>query len=299
MNPYPLISADELALRLDQHVLIDCRADLFDTARGHGQYLAGHLPGAFFMALHADLSGPKTPGSGRHPLPDRTLLARTLRSFGVDRATPIVAYDASGGAYAARLWWLARWLGHAQVQVLDGGLEAWVRAGYPLHTEVPASAQHAAARIAPRDSAGVPEATSALESATPLEATVDTAQILAALGSAQLLLVDARAAERWRGEVEPLDPVAGHIPGARNRPHSANLRPDGRFKPAEVLRAEWVQLLGDPAASPRVVHSCGSGVSACHNLLALRVAGLEGSALHPGSWSEWCADPTRPVERAQ
>lgn len=287
MTQNPLISVDDLAHCIDRVVLIDCRADLFKPELGREQYDAGHLPGAHFMALHADLAGPKTPGSSRHPLPAREAFARRLGSFGIGLQTAVVAYDASSGVYAARFWWLARWLGHPLTQVLDGGLAAWTRAGFPLSREVPAPV---AAEVSAANAA-------ALTSATALESIVETARILSSLGSGDHLLVDARATERWRGDVEPLDPVAGHIPGALNRPNTSNLRPDGRFKPAEVLREEWLQLLGEARCAATVVHSCGSGVSACHNLLALRVAGLEGSSLHPGSWSEWCADPSRPVER--
>jgi len=289
MTRNPLISADDLAHCIDRVVLIDCRADLFNPELGREQYQAGHLPSAHFMALHADLAGPKTPGSGRHPLPEREAFARKLGSFGIGLQTAVVAYDASGGVYAARLWWLARWLGHPLTQVLDGGFAAWTRAGFPLSREVPALSP---AAVSAANAA-------ALSSATALESTVDTARIFASLGSSEHLLVDARATERWRGDIEPLDPVAGHIPGALNRPNTSNLRPDGRFKPPEVLREEWLQLLGGARTAATVVHSCGSGVSACHNLLALRVAGLEGSSLHPGSWSEWCADPSRPVEQAR
>jgi len=288
MNLHPLISAEDLAERIDNVVLIDCRADLLKPELGRQLYEEAHLPRAFFMALHEDLAGAKTPGSGRHPLPDREDFARKLGRCGIDRTTPVVAYDASIGVYAARFWWLARWLGHPGTQVLDGGLQAWVRAGFPLTRELPESL--------PDDRASRNAATFSPE--TSLEATVETGQLLASLGSSAHLIVDARAAERWRGEVEPLDPVAGHIPGALNRPNSGNNRPDGRFKPAEVLREEWLALIGEASAASNVVHSCGSGVSACHNLLAMRIAGLGASALHPGSWSEWCADPARPVERS-
>ena len=271
-----LISADELAGAIDHCTVIDTRHDLLDPAVGPAAYEAGHIPGASFLHQDHDLAGAKTGRNGRHPLPEREALAAKLRAAGLARGRQLVAYDAQGGMFAVRLWWLARWLGHAQVAVLDGGIEAWTRAGFPLSAEAPAKRQGDFA---------IGES---------LVAEVDAGTVLANVAQRGRMVVDARAPERYRGEVEPLDPVAGHIPGAVNRPFQQNLRPDGRFKPAQVLRQEFDALLGGrPPES--LIHHCGSGVTACHNLLAMELAGLPGGALYPGSWSEWCADPSRPV----
>ncbi|MGD9943025.1 MAG: sulfurtransferase [Burkholderiaceae bacterium] len=276
MNPSPLISADELAARIDGCLLIDCRHDLAAPDAGAAAYAAQHLPGAFFLHQDHDLAGPKTGRNGRHPLPDRETLRRRLESLGLEPGRLLVAYDAHGGMFAARLWWLARWLGHAEAAVLDGGMAAWQAAGYPLSSELPT----------PRPGS--------LPARAPLTPTADAAAVLAQIPGGERMVIDARAPERYRGDVEPMDPVAGHIPGAVNRPFQANLRPDGRFKPVEVLRQEFASLLG-PRAPATVIHQCGSGVTACHNLLAMEAAGLTGAALYPGSWSEWCSDPSRPV----
>jgi len=296
MHDEHLISVEALASQIDQLILIDCRSDLFDASLGKQQYESGHIPNAAFFALHDALSGPKTPGSGRHPLPDQEALVQRMQSLGANDDSMVVVYDAGSSVYAARLWWLLRWCGHAAVNVLDGGYAAWVKAGYPSSEDLsPRERKQGKGNFAIRNS---------------LEAIIQSDELLENLGSGHHLIVDARAAERWRGDVEPLDPVAGHIPGALNRPNTQNLRPDGRFKPAEVLREEWLSLMTlqaprIPAAAsapggegPALVHSCGSGVSACHNLLAMRIAGLNNDLmLHPGSWSEWCADPKRPVAK--
>jgi len=296
MHDEHLISVEALASQIDQLILIDCRSDLFDASLGKQQYESGHIPNAAFFALHDALSGPKTPGSGRHPLPDQEALVQRMQSLGANDDSMVVVYDAGSSVYAARLWWLLRWCGHAAVKVLDGGYAAWVKAGYPSSEDLsPRERKQGKGNFAIRNS---------------LEAIIQSDELLENLGSGHHLIVDARAAERWRGDVEPLDPVAGHIPGALNRPNTQNLRPDGRFKPAEVLREEWLSLMTlqaprIPAAAsapggegPALVHSCGSGVSACHNLLAMRIAGLNDDLiLHPGSWSEWCADPKRPVAK--
>ncbi|MBN9463920.1 MAG: sulfurtransferase [Burkholderiales bacterium] len=273
-----LIGVDELAAHLDDCVVVDCRHDLADPAYGPAAWAAGHLPGAFFLHQDSDLAGAKTGRNGRHPLPDREALRRRLEELGLRDGVQLVTYDDAGAMFAVRLWWLARWLGHAEAAVLDGGLPAWSAAGRPLSRE-PGRAHRRPGTLTLR---------------APRVAQVDAAAVLAGLGDAHRLVVDARAPERYRGEVEPLDPVAGHIPGAVNRPFQDNLRPDGRFKPAAELHREFAALLDghDPAS---LVHHCGSGVSACHNLLAMELAGLPGGALYPGSWSEWCADPARPV----
>ena len=271
-----IVTADELAAHLDQCVVVDCRHDLTDPDSGPAAWAVGHLPDAFFLHQDFDLSGPKTGRNGRHPLPERETLQRKLESIGLSDGRQLVAYDDSGGAYAGRLWWLARWLGHPEAALLDGGIQAWRKAGYPVSRE-PALAR--------------PGTSSRRKSLVP-EVAVDA--VLAAAAHGDRLILDARTPERFRGEIEPFDPVPGHVPGAVNRPLQHNLRPDGRFKPAEVLREEYLALLAGRAPAA-VIHLCGSGVTACHNLLAMEMAGLPGGALYPGSWSEWCADPARPV----
>jgi thiosulfate/3-mercaptopyruvate sulfurtransferase len=273
-----LIGAPELQSLIDSGaapVLLDCSFDLVDPAAGAAAYARGHLPGAVHADLERDLSGAKNGRNGRHPLPDRAALAAAAGRWGVSPGVQVVAYDGQGAACAARAWWLLRWLGHDAVAVLDGGVAAWVAAGGALDGTVPQT------RPQPPYPAG--------PAAMP---TIDADELLAALGRVRLL--DARAAERFRGDIETLDPVAGHIPGARLRFFRDNLQPDGRFKPAAALRAEFDALGGTPADW---VHACGSGVTACHNMLAMAHAGLEGGRLYPGSWSEWCADPARPVAR--
>ena len=271
-----LVSAEELAAAIDHCVVIDCRHDLIDPTIGPAAYAAGHIPGAFFMSQDTDLAGPKNGRNGRHPLPDRETLAAKLRAAGLDKGRQLVGYDASGGVYASRLWWLARWLGHREVAVLDGGIDAWRKAGFPVTSEVPA----------PRPGGFTVGA--------PLAAAASVDEVLANVTTKAKLVIDARGPERYRGETEPIDPVAGHIPGAVNRPFGENLRADGRFKPGPALRAEYTAFLGgvDPS---NVIHQCGSGVSACHNLLSMAHAGLDTGALYAGSWSEWVADPGRPV----
>lgn len=281
MNHTTLISAEELATTLDDCVVVDCRHDLFDLEAGRRGYAAGHIPGARFLHQDTDLASEKNGRNGRHPLPSPDRLLATLAGLGLTDDRQLVACDEGNGQFAVRLWWLARWLGHEKVAVLDGGVAAWSRAGFPL---VQGDAPGGSARPAP--SGGLTRRRSL--------APAVTAEALLPSVADRPLIVDARAGERYRGEKEPLDPVAGHIPGAINRPLASNLRGDGRFKPAEVLRAEFEMLLAgrDPSG---VVHQCGSGVTACHNLLAMEHAGLAGSALYPGSWSEWVADPSRPV----
>lgn len=277
---HTLISAQALAARLSAGtptVVLDARFDLGQPAAGQAAFAMGHVPGARYAHLDTDLSGTRSGTNGRHPLPDRAAFAVWAGAQGIAPGVQVVAYDDQGGAYAARLWWLLRWLGHEAVAVLDGGLSAWRAAG---------GAVDAAAAGATAAAAAYPA------TAEPAMPTLDAAALLAQLG--RVRLVDARAGERFRGEVEPLDPVAGHIPGATLRCFKDNLQADGRFKLSGVLRAEFAAW-GTPAAE--VVHQCGSGVTACHNLLAMAHAGLPGSRLYPGSWSEWCADPSRPVAR--
>jgi thiosulfate/3-mercaptopyruvate sulfurtransferase len=256
-------------------VVLDARFDLTDPARGETLYREAHIPGARYLSLDAHLSGPKTGANGRHPLPPPDTAAASFGSLGVSRDSQVVLYDADMGMFAARGWWMLRWLGHVRVAVLDGGLAAWVRAGLPVTaTEEQWAAAAFEARVA--DDRRVP--------ATDVEAH---------LGEPARLLVDARANDRFRGENETLDPVGGHIPGAVNRFFQLNLTPEKTFKTPEALRAEWVAVCGGDDAS-QVVMYCGSGVTACHNLLALEHAGLSGARLFPGSWSEWCASPNRP-----
>jgi thiosulfate/3-mercaptopyruvate sulfurtransferase len=268
---------------LQQHLfdaswcVIDCRHDLTDFAAGYSAYRAGHIPGATFAHIEEDLAGEITPATGRHPLPVREHLAQIFREWGINNSTQIVAYDAQGGSFAGRLWWLARWLGPENVAVLDGGWQAWLDATQWSSIEEPE-------RTDGDFVAGV-----------PLEPVIDAAHVLATRGDPATVLIDARAAERYEGRVEPLDPVAGHIPGALNRPWQSNLR-DGRFKPAAELRAEFEALLAGRAPQ-QVIHQCGSGVTAAHNMLAMMIAALPGSALYAGSWSEWIRDPERPVVR--
>ncbi|MHB1374224.1 MAG: sulfurtransferase [Thauera sp.] len=274
-----LIGAVELAQRLrdPDWVVFDCRFDLADPAFGRQAYAQGHLPGAIFLDLDDDLSSAKTGRNGRHPLPDPARLVARLEACGVGNHTQVVAYDDAGGMFAARLWWLLRWFGHHRAGVLDGGLQAWLAAGQALTEDAPA----------PRPSTY----TLALRADR-----VEADYVLQHLGQADMVLIDARSPDRFRGENEVLDPVGGHIPGAINRFFRDNLDARGCFKQASVLREEFAALLG--AHSPRqVVHQCGSGVTACVNLLAMEAAGLSGSRLYAGSWSEWCADPARPVAR--
>ncbi|AMC34128.1 sulfurtransferase [Janthinobacterium sp. B9-8] len=269
----PLISALQLQEQLADVLLIDCRHDLANPEAGRLAYAEGHLPGAYFLHLDDDLSGLKTGANGRHPLPDPQVLADKLADMGMSRSRRVVAYDAQGGMYAARLWWLLRWLGHDHVQVLDGGMAAWQGA---LVKDLPKPVvAEFVAELRPALMVGVEE-------------------VLANIKLPIFTVVDARSPSRFMGEGETMDPVGGHIPGAINRFFQNNLQEDGRFKSAEVLKAEWQQRLAGFDAS-HTVQQCGSGVTACHNLLALEVAGLSGARLYAGSWSEWCADAARPV----
>ncbi len=282
-----LISAAQLRQLLDNHqpvAVMDCSFDLMNPAAGRQQFEAAHIPGAVHVDLDEHLSdktGPDRASGGRHPLPSRETFARRLQALGLNPGQQVVAMDRQGANYCGRLWWMLKWCGHEAVAVLDGGLAAWQAAGGEV-AEGPSQ----------------PAAAGRFELQPP-RATMQAAQDIARrLGQPDLKLVDARAAARFRGEVEPLDPVAGHIPGALNRPFTENIGPDGRFKPATELRAEFERLLAgrNPAA---VVHHCGSGVSAIPNLLAMEIAGFGRTALFPGSWSEWCNTPGLPCARSQ
>jgi thiosulfate/3-mercaptopyruvate sulfurtransferase len=278
--PYRLlIQVNELRPLLDDASLVvfDCRHDLMRPDAGAQAYAQAHIPGARFAHSDTDLSGPKTGKTGRHPLPEPARFMAWLGFQGVDGSKQVIAYDHAGGASATRLWWMLRWLGHDNVAVLDGGWEAWVKAGAPT-------------------TAGQPAIEATTFSGRPRDVSVDVRYVLSHLNQPSMVIIDARAPERYRGETEPIDPVAGHIPGALNRLYKDNLGSDGRFKSAQELRAAFQALL-QKQAPEQVVHQCGSGVSACHNILAMEIAGLAGSRLYPGSWSEWCADPARPVAR--
>jgi thiosulfate/3-mercaptopyruvate sulfurtransferase len=273
-----LVTTQALADHLEDPdwVVFDTRHDLADPRKGSRSYAAGHIPGAFFVAMDEDLAGPKTGTNGRHPLPDGSRFAERMNAMGVSPESQVVVYDESGGSFAVRLWWMLRWLGHDKVALLDGGYPLWVKEGHPVSTQAPS----------PRKGAFFPK--------PRLGATVDAHYVERFREDPAVMLMDARAAERFAGLQEPIDPVAGHVPGAVNRFWQKNLQPDGRFKAAQVLREEFAAFLGDASAG-RAVHMCGSGVTACHNIFAMELAGLPGSRLYPGSWSEWCSDPARPV----
>jgi thiosulfate/3-mercaptopyruvate sulfurtransferase len=282
-----LIEARVLKLALREAgpgiALLDCRFDLQNPSAGHSAYLAGHIPGARYADLNKDLSAPATLNSGRHPLPTPQEFAATLDGLGIGDDAQVVAYDDTGGSFAARAWWMLRWVGHPAVAVLDGGLRAWTQAGGALESgePLPLPAPANLRRFSPR---------------VDTSAVIGAAQVAAQSLDPAHLVVDARAPERFTGAVEPIDAVAGHIAGAVNHPFTANLTPDGRFLPVAELRRRWEERLG--GKDPRnVTAMCGSGVTACHNLLGLEVAGLCGAKLYAGSWSEWIQDPSRPVAR--
>lgn len=262
--------------------IIDCRFDLARPQWGREAYACGHLPGALYAHLDEDLSGRITPVSGRHPLPDVESLATTLGRWGVDGSVQVVAYDQGNGAFAARLWWLLRWLGHSTVAVLNGGFAAWNEGHLPLSMET--------SLRAPRRFTARP-ARSAVVTTSDLAARVANGDI----SRGEMILVDARPADRFAGRNETIDSVAGHIPGAVNRPVASNLDQAGRFLAAAPLRASWAGTLAGRSAAD-LVAMCGSGVTACHDLLALEIAGLKGGRLYAGSWSEWIRDAGRPVE---
>jgi thiosulfate/3-mercaptopyruvate sulfurtransferase len=278
-----LITAEQLQQLVNDHqplMVFDCSFELMQSTEGEQQYLRAHIAGAQRADLDRHLSA-KHPADavngGRHPLPTREVFAAWLASLGFTADMQAVVYDRQGANYCGRLWWMLKWVGHEAVAVLDGGLQAWEAADGAVET-----------------GAALPRAASAFSASTPKAQLATTDTVLQQLGRPAQTLVDARGAPRFRGEVEPLDPVAGHIPGALNRPFNLNLGPDGKFKPADELRAEFTALLAgrDPAT---VVHHCGSGVSAVPNLLAMEIAGLGRGALYAGSWSEWCSDPARPM----
>jgi thiosulfate/3-mercaptopyruvate sulfurtransferase len=275
---YMLISTSTLASHLNDPawIIFDCRHDLIDTAKGERVYREGHIPGAHFAHLDVDLSGEKTGKNGRHPLPSPQAFIAFLARHGVSNDSTIVAYDDVGGQFASRLWWLARWVGLTNVGLLDGGISKWIADGCALSTETPSTRAvpltgHADARMV-----------------------ISADELLPRLNSRTLALIDARAPERFRGEVEPIDPVAGHIPGAMNRFYKENLNADLTFKPREEIAGAFQAMVG----RAEVVHQCGSGVTACANIFAMHYAGYPITTLYAGSWSEWIADPSRPVVTA-
>ena len=297
-----LIEPAELAAPLsrlgageDDWAVLDCRFDLTRPEWGASAYAAGHIPGALYAHLDHDLSGPITPGSGRHPLPGVERLTETFSRWGIDDRTQVVAYDQGNGAYASRLWWLLRWLGHRKVAVLNGGFAVWQQSGLPTESGV-------ATRVT-RDRAvseGIPagDVFAPRPESVPVVSTAEVERLVAAgeLRAGGSVLVDARAADRFAGENETIDPVAGHIPGARNHGFLRNVDARGRFLPVNELQERWRATLGDAGAA-QTIAMCGSGVTACHNLLALEVAGMPGARLYAGSWSEWIRDRARPVTR--
>ena len=274
-----LLSPAEVAAHIDDPdwAIVDCRFALADPPKGRRDYLAAHIPGAVYAHLDEDLSGPIEPGkSGRHPLPAIDAFVTTLATWGIGDGVQVVVYDDASGMYAGRLWWMLRWLGHDAVALLDGGWERWVREGHPRSDtlELP---RHADFQGSPND-----------------DWVISSQTLQDDLAAGACCLIDVRDAPRFRGEVEPIDPVAGHVPGARNAPYREALNPHGLFLPADRLRARFIHFL-DQRPVDTAVFMCGSGVNACHSLLAMEIAGLSGSILYPGSWSEWCSDPTRPM----
>lgn len=267
-------------------LVFDVRHDLADHAAGRRAYEQGHIPGALFLDHETQLSGTKTGRNGRHPLPELADFAALMRAQGLTRRTQVLVYDGGNGMFASHLWWMLRWLGHETVAVLDGGWQAWKEAGGAIEAGVNVPAMTEAQAL---QGMHLP--------AEPSMPTVDAEQVLANIQSPAFTVLDARAANRYSGETEPMDPVAGHIPGALNRPATHNVAADGRFKSPAELRRDFDALLAGEQASG-IVHQCGSGITACHNLFAMELAGLTGSALYPGSWSEWSSDPSRPVARS-
>ncbi|MEN9503550.1 MAG: hypothetical protein RI964_2835 [Pseudomonadota bacterium] len=272
-----IIQADTLKQTLPNAdwLILDCRFLLADTSYGEKAYHQGHIPNAFYLHLDHDLSSPITPTTGRHPLPDVAQLTAKLQGLGLNQHTQVVVYDDSNGTMAGRAWWLLRWMGHNAVALLDGGYPAWLQQNGDVQTATPA-----------------------LPQAGDFQARLQTAFTVEAddlLNNPALQVIDARAAERYRGEIEPTDPIAGRIPNAINRPLTDNLH-NGLFKSPEQLRHEWQAIIGERDLTT-LVHSCGSGVTACHNQLAMEIAGITGSKLYAGSWSEWIRDPNRPIAR--
>ena len=281
MSTSILIDAASLVTLLKQPprdlLLLDCRHVLTDPAAGALAYAQGHIPGALHAHLDTVMSAAPTGANGRHPLPDPHTFASRMAELGANDDTLIVTYDAGESVYPARLWWMLRWVGHDSIKILDGGLQAWQAAGGEISVDQP--------QAQPRGNFSVRQGSMA---------TLSFSDMLANVASKEYLVVDARSADRYRGENETIDPVGGRIPGALNRSFKNNLEADGRFKSPERLREEFLELLGD-TPSDKVAHQCGSGVSACNNMLAMELAGLSTGTLYPGSWSEWCRQDNAPV----
>jgi thiosulfate/3-mercaptopyruvate sulfurtransferase len=277
-----LVDPTSLAARLDDPTwaIVDCRFSLEDATWGAREYAARHVRGAVYADMNTELAGTRTGRNGRHPLPEVDALRHTLGRLGVGPGNQVVVYDQDGGMYASRLWWLLRWLGHDHVALLDGGFARWIREDRPTSTGIET-------RLA-RVFEGEPRA----------HMLVTTTEVAAIAAGAEGRLVDARAPERYRGDVEPVDRVAGHIPGAVNLPYRNNIAEDGTLLPAADLARRWREAVGE-GAPDRLVCYCGSGITACHNLLALEIAGLGGARLYAGSWSEWSSDPANPVEKGE
>ncbi len=282
MNYTTLIEASDLANDLAIHlgsaalVVVDCRFDLFAPQAGADAYARGHIPGAFYAHLDLDLAQPPTASSGRHPLPNVDTFVETLRGWGVGPESQVIVYDDSNGTTAGRLWWMLRWLGHSKVALLNGGWKQWK------------------ARSGPQTDLAPQRATGAFSARADRRQWVSTDEISVLIGRSELMLVDARATDRFDGRNEPVDAIAGHVPGARSHPLTLNLDTDGRFLAPDELRRRWLRTLG-AASAQSAIAMCGSGVSACHNLLALELAGLGSARLYPGSWSEWIRDRARPI----
>lgn len=275
-----VISPADLAVHLadSNWLIVDCRFDLAQPDAGEIAYQAGHIPNAIYAHLDRDLAAPITPATGRHPLPAPQQFAETLSAWGVDNDTQVIACDADSGMYAARLWWMLRWVGHRKAAVLEGGLKAWLAAGLPLTQEIP--------RRTPTH----------FEARADRNAWLDAAEVAERVQRNDWRLLDARAPERFAGEVEPIDAVAGHVPGAGNHPFALNLAPDGRFLSAPELQARFAESQAG-VADDHTIAMCGSGVTACHLLLALEIAGKPGAKLYAGSWSEWIRDASRPIAK--
>jgi thiosulfate/3-mercaptopyruvate sulfurtransferase len=276
-----LIDAAELSLRINDknRAVVDCRFSLDDTERGRREYLKAHIPGAVYAHLDDDLSGKKVPGkTGRHPLPEINSLAATLSAWGIDADTQVVAYDDSAGSMAVRLWWLLMWLGHSKVAVLNGGWQSWIKSGLPARG---GSEQRVSKRFEPHE---IPDLY------------VNAKQVQELGTNPRAVILDARSGPRFRGEVEPIDPVAGHIPGAISAPWEENVTPEGKFLPPEILRRRFEKLLKS-VPPENVICYCGSGITAAHNIIAIAYAGLGTPRLYAGSWSEWITDPARPIAK--
>ncbi len=280
MSPYTtLIEVEDVFAHLHHPdwVIVDCRFDLTNVEWGFKDYQQGHIPGSVYAHLDHDCSAPPTPHTGRHPLPSPQDFADTLERLGISNYSQVVALDTTGGSFAARFWWMLKWLGHSTVAVLNGGWNAWKSAGFPLAQGIETRPR---GKFVPNPHP---------------DKMITTAEMLNLLKKPEYKIIDARAPERYRGEFEPLDPVAGHIPGSLNRFHEKNLARAGKLKSAEILRKEFTELIGDTPPHQVIVY-CGSGVTSCHHLLAMEYAGIQGAKLYAGSWSEWIRDLDRPIE---